>query len=285
MSARRAFGTLAGLVVGAVSTRVSRSVLDGAAADLDPETWTRTNYAGRRVDLKAGPALAAGLADAALAAGVVGGTPRTGVAHAVATLGAGAAGLNDDLREAPEDRRKGLRGHLGALREGRVTTGAVKIAGIGASAFVAALVVDGGRGPRSVGRRTLDVLVDTALVAGAANLVNLLDLRPGRALKAGAATSVALTLAGQGLAAAPALGPIATAVTADLEEDDMLGDCGANALGAHLGVAATGAPLPARAALLAGIVGLTLASERVSFSAVIDRTPALAAVDAWGRRR
>lgn len=285
MSLRRALGTVLGAVTGAASTRVSRSVLDGATADLDPATWARTNYAGRKVDLKAGPALAAGLADAALAAGLLAGAPRTGVAHAVATLGAGAVGLNDDLREAPEDRRKGLRGHLGALREGRVTTGAVKIAGIGASALVAALVVDGGRGQRGGARRCVDVLVDTALVAGSANLVNLLDLRPGRALKAGAATSLALSLGGQGLAAAPALGPIATAVTADLEEDDMLGDCGANALGAHLGVAATGLPLPVRAAMLAGVVGLTLASERVSFSAVIERTPVLAAVDAWGRRR
>lgn len=285
MSARQAIGALAGVVVGALSTRVSRSVVDGAAADLDPATWTRTNYAGRRVDLKAGPALAAGLADAALAAGILGGCPRTGVANAVATVGAGAAGLNDDLRETPEDRRKGLRGHLGALREGRVTTGAVKVAGIGASAFAAALVVDGGRDPRGAGRRALDVLVDTALVAGSANLVNLLDLRPGRALKASAAASVALTVGGQGMAAAPALGPIATAMTADLEEDDMLGDCGANALGAHLGVAATGMALPARVALLAGVVSLTLASERVSFSAVIERTPALAAIDAWGRRR
>ncbi len=285
MSARRVLGGIAAAVLGVVSVRTARSVLDGAAADLDPATWTRTNYAGRKVDLKAGPALAVGLADAALAAGVLGGAGRTGVASAVATLGAGAAGLNDDLREAPEDRRKGLRGHLGALREGHVTTGAVKIAGIGASALAAALMVDRGRSPRSGVRRLLEVGVDTALIAGSANLVNLLDLRPGRALKAGTATTVALSVGGQGLAAAPALGPIAAALTADLEEDDMLGDCGANALGAHLGVATTGLSLPARIAVLGGVVGLTFASEKVSFSEVIDRTPALAAVDAWGRRR
>jgi len=282
MSARRAFGALCGLLGGAVGVRAARS---GLTPEQDVQRWRRTNYAGRPVDLRAGPALAAGLAGAALGAGVLGGAPRTGVASAVATLGAGAAGLHDDLHEEPADRRKGLRGHLGALREGRVTTGAAKIAGIGASALVAALLVDRGRPSRRAARRLVDVVVDTALVAGSANLVNLLDLRPGRALKAGAATSVALAAAGQGLAATPALGPVLTAVTADLEEDDMLGDAGANALGAHLGVAATGLPLPARAALVAGVVGLTLASERVSFSAVIERTPVLAAVDAWGRRR
>ncbi|MGP7960784.1 hypothetical protein ACTVCO_08245 [Sanguibacter sp. A247] len=285
MSARRILGAVAGGIVGAVSTRVARSGLDGVSNDLDPTLWQRTNYAGRRVDLKAGPALAVGLADAAFAAGAVGGAPRTAAASIVATLGAGAAGLNDDLRESPEDRRKGLRGHLGALREGRVTTGLVKIGGIGASALVAALVIDAGRGPRAGGRRLCEITLDTALIAGSANLVNLLDLRPGRALKASIGSSVLLASVGQGLSALPALGPVASALTGDLEEDDMLGDCGANALGAHLGVAATGLPRPVRAVLLAGVVGLTLASERVSFSAVIERTPALAAVDAWGRRR
>lgn len=285
MSLRRSVAGLAGFTVGAVGTRVSRSALDGVSEDLDPTLWLRTNYAGRQVDLQAGPALTVGLASSALAAGALGGTPRTGVASVVATLGAGAAGLNDDLREAPEDRRKGLRGHLGALREGRVTTGLAKIAGIGASAFVAALVIDSGRGPRGGARRLAEITLDAALIAGSANLVNLLDLRPGRALKGSIGASLLLTLAGQGLRALPAAGPMLTAITADLEEDDMLGDCGANALGAHLGVAATGLPRVVRAALLAGVVGLTLASERVSFSAVIDRTPALAAVDAWGRRR
>lgn len=284
MSARRSFAALAGLVAGAMSTRVSRSLLDAAAPVGDPR-WTRTNYAGRDVDLKAGPALAAGLADAALWAGALGGAGRAGLASAVATLGAGVAGLHDDLEEDVDDRRKGLRGHLGALREGRVTTGAAKIAGIGTSALVASCLVAGDRARKGGAVRVADVLVDTALVAGSANLLNLLDLRPGRALKAGAAGAVALGAAGAGLGAVPALGPVLVALTPDLEEDDMLGDCGANALGAHLGVAATALPRPVRAGLLAGVVALTLASERVSFSAVIERTPVLAAVDAWGRRR
>ena len=65
----------------------------------------------------------------------------------------------------------------------------------------------------------------------------------------------------------------------------MLGDAGANALGALLGVAAAASlPRPARVALLAGIAGLTAASEKVSFTAVIERTPALKWLDMLGRR-
>ncbi|HZL03019.1 MAG TPA: hypothetical protein VFC48_07830, partial [Cellulomonas sp.] len=71
----------------------------------------------------------------------------------------------------------------------------------------------------------------------------------------------------------------------DLDERDMLGDGGANALGAALGaVVVLDAPRPVRLALLAGVIGLTLASEKVSFTEVIASTPGLRELDAWGRR-
>ena len=64
----------------------------------------------------------------------------------------------------------------------------------------------------------------------------------------------------------------------------MLGDCGANALGAGTAAAAAGAlGLPARLVALAVVVALNAASERVSFTAVIARTPALAWLDGLGR--
>jgi hypothetical protein len=64
----------------------------------------------------------------------------------------------------------------------------------------------------------------------------------------------------------------------------MLGDAGANALGAMLGASAAGLSRPVRIALLAGIAGLTAASEKVSFTKVIARTPALNWLDMLGRR-
>jgi hypothetical protein len=66
----------------------------------------------------------------------------------------------------------------------------------------------------------------------------------------------------------------------------MLGDAGANALGALIGTAyAAKGSRAGRLLALAGIVALTAASERVSFTRVIERTPGLRELDALGRRR
>jgi hypothetical protein len=64
----------------------------------------------------------------------------------------------------------------------------------------------------------------------------------------------------------------------------MIGDAGANAVGALLGLRFAAVPGRARrVALLAGIVGLTLASEKVSFTEVIEATPGLRELDRLGR--
>jgi UDP-N-acetylmuramyl pentapeptide phosphotransferase/UDP-N-acetylglucosamine-1-phosphate transferase len=123
------------------------------------------------------------------------------------------------------------------------------------------------------------------LVAGTANLVNLLDLRPGRAAKA-ASIAAAAGLRGPagGLVAGP-LGAALAVLPADLGEQVMLGDAGANALGALLGLRAAAVPSrPVRAGLLAVVTALTLASERISFTRVIEATPGLRELDRLGRR-
>jgi len=253
--------------------------------------WTRTNHRGEPVSLLEGPAVTAAAAAAALAA--PGLDRRLRLALGVAGAGAGAVGCYDDL--AGRDDRHGFSGHLGALAKGQVTTGAVKIAGIGLAGLAAALLLDGrddGRGggsgqARSAPTRMADLAVNGALVAGAANLVNLFDLRPGRAIKVCVLASVALGLAGpQARAAVAAPAGAATALLPeDLGERSMLGDTGANALGAMLGVtAAASLPRSAKIAVLCAVAGLTGASEKVSFSKVIARTPALNWLDMLGRK-
>ena len=148
------------------------------------QRWERVNHRGGPVTLLAGPV-------AATAAGL---TASTGAAGAVAALGAGAVGVYDDLVGGRPDQRasKGLRGHAQAAARGQLTTGAVKVAGIGVTGLLAA---------RLAGRRGADVVLDGAVVAAAANVLNLLDLRPGRALKVALASS--LVVDEPGTAAAP----------------------------------------------------------------------------------
>jgi hypothetical protein len=119
-----------------------------------------------------------------------------------------------------------------------------------------------------------------------ANLVNLLDLRPGRALKAGVLIAKPLSLGKNGALASGPAGAALGLLPQDLEEDIMLGDAGANSLGALLGVSIAARRSGwLKTGVLAVIAWLTMASEKVSFTKVIERTPVLREIDEWGRRR
>ncbi len=238
--------------------------------------WQRTNHRGDTLTLLEGPALAGGAAAAlAVAPGL---DARLRAAGALAVTGSAAFGVLDDLAE--RGTRKGLRGHLGALARGEVTTGGIKVAGLAATGVAAAALA---LGPKA---RLREVLPAGALVAGCANLANLLDLRPGRALKVALLPAPALLgRAPAGALVAAIAGPAAALLPEDLGERSMLGDGGANATGALLGVALVSGSCPrARAAALAGVVALTLVSERVSFTKVIEATPVLRELDMLGRR-
>jgi UDP-N-acetylmuramyl pentapeptide phosphotransferase/UDP-N-acetylglucosamine-1-phosphate transferase len=271
--------------------------LGAVTSAVAPATLARTNYRGRTVTLAGGPALAVGATTAA-ATGV--GDARTRAAVLVAGLGAGTVGAYDDLvGTRPEQKAKGFRGHLAALSEGRVTSGLVKIAGVGASALVASALIgttsqkslpqpgSEATNPRKLCRSWGHVALGAGVIAGTANLVNLLDLRPGRAVKAGLLVGAPLAAGSDaaGGIAAGMVGAAAALLPADLTEEIMLGDAGANALGALLGVAlAARTGTIGRAVLLAGLAALTATSEKVSFTRVIERTPVLRELDALGRR-
>ena len=265
-----------GLASGAAA---GAGVLWALGPDLARPGLQRVNGRGRAV------ATAGGVAPLAAVLGAAGlnGLRRGGAwqATAVACGGLGAAGLVDDLlgERGGAGGARGLKGHLGELRRGRVTTGAVKVVLGAASGLGAAAAV--GRRPEP-----LRVLEGGAVVALAANLGNLLDRAPGRTTKVALLATAGLLAKGR-LPSGPAFAVGATAATLgqDLGEVVMLGDAGANLVGAALGVALVDRLDPAgRHAALAALLALTLASERWSFSRAIAATPPLAWADGLGRR-
>lgn len=291
--------------------------------------WERTNFHGVTVSLRGGVAMAGAAVASAAVASVLSDQPRAALGGVVASLGGGLAGYIDDVDQGAHDGgkvAKGLKGHLGALAHGQVTTGVIKIAGIGASALAASALV--GSKTTSVGGKAADLALNTVLIAGTANLANLLDLRPGRALKAtvlvaaplsyfscaaaktpasGASVTSATASVTSGASGAPSATPAApasasgasaqrllasglnaaaiTALVEDLQETTMLGDTGANAAGALLGTSlAANDSWKLRLGTALGVVGLILASEKVSFSKVIAANPALNWLDQLWRR-
>jgi hypothetical protein len=174
------------------------------------------------------------------------GVRRNPVVAAVAAIG-----LADDLWSGPE---RGFRRHLSSGR----TTGVLKLVGIPLVGLLATRKVSG-----------------ALLVGLAANFLNQLDTRPGRALKAYVVGAAALGA------------PAKTAVLLlpyDLREKVMLGDSGSNALGALLGLSSV-SRLTGRSRWLAigALAGLTLLGERRSLGKLIESTPGLRMLDALGR--
>jgi len=265
--------TLGAFLTSAVGSRAAAALLKGHPPG-GAVRWTRTNHAGRAVTLLEGPAFAVG----AVAGALVGGA---GAPAAVAGLGAGAFGVLDDL--VGDSSSRGLGGHLAAAWRGEVTTGAVKIVGLGATGLLTAWIVDRSR----MRTPAMATLVGGAVIAGSANIANLLDLRPGRALKVVLLLAMPLVAGGRGThisAAGAAAGAAIGVLPDDLAGRSMLGDTGANSAGALLGtalVARTG--VRGRLLSLAVMTVLTLASEKFSFTTVIESTPGLRELDALGR--
>lgn len=270
-------------LVGAVAARYT--AVAGAGLVHRPELG-RLNYRDHVVPTAGGLLLVAAVllvesGRATLGALGLGDAPGENAARTLvlaACLGFGLLGLVDDVLGTPDDR--GFAGHIRALVQGRISTGALKLVGGGGLALVLTAVPGFVTGKR--------LIADALLVALAANLANLLDRAPGRTTKVALVAYVPLAVvAGTGpvgVALAPVMGAAAGLLPDDLRERLMLGDAGANVIGAVLGLATvlTVGRGP-RNGVLVALVVLNILSERVSFSRVIERVPPLRAFDRLGR--
>lgn len=206
----------------------------------------------------------------------------------IAVGGFGLLGLLDDL--AVDEGTSGYRGHLIALFSGRLSAGSLKMV---AGPAIALVVVQ----PAS-GDSFAWLVIDGAVVALAANLANLFDRAPGRVTKVASlclASLVIGSIVGAGglsggvlpglFGAAVVLGAAWGLMRPEMREEMMLGDTGANPMGAALGLAVVLTQSQAiRLGVLGALVVLNLLSERVSFSSVIERVPVLRWIDQLGRR-
>jgi hypothetical protein len=276
-----AFGAASLVVMAALLGGVAASVLRGTAmGQLGPMA---TNFRGLPKPVSLGIVLAVSVVVTRLLVlfviGVAGGELGLElVAQLIAVILAFGAGLYDDLSPRPE---RGIVRQVALLREGRLAPGVVKLVGLLLAGVVAVAVVGG-----EAGR----MLIGIPLIAGTANLWNLLDVRPGRSIKFFLPAAVVVGAVGwpgqSMLLTAVTFGAAAAILPADLQEQGMLGDAGAAVLGTVIGIGLyNDLGVGALAAALAVLVVLHVVSETVTLSGIIKALPPLRWFDHLGRMK
>lgn len=274
------FRRLGAAAVSAGVARAATSFVRERAGEF--ASWERQHSDGTPVSLTEGIALSAGV----LAGTAVFVSGKAKIGALISLAAACAAGYIDDHKENDfEAQSKGFRGHLGALKEGKLTSGTLKILVVGSGSVLGSLFLE--RTGSCHWHRLTQWGAQSILIAGSANLINLLDLRPGRAIKAGGAAGLPALFSPNPVHAtmgAASLGAAVACAPEDLKGETMLGDMGANAFGAGLGVAIASVHNPIiRLLALGDVIGLTLLSEKYSFTEIIANTSWLNRLDQLGR--
>ncbi len=239
---------------------------------------TRTNYRGYPLTPVLGPALILGYLPALIVFVAFARVPLLPLALGVLFLGTAFYGLWDDLLGGEE---RGFKGHLGALRQGRITAGQLKIMTAVPAVLLFVVVL-----PFGLPARALAFI----LVLLSANSVNLLDRRPGRALKVFFGGMLLLIFIApreeNWIPILPLLASALVLAPLDLGASALLGDCGSNLLGAAFGAGAVLVlPCTAQLILLGLWIVLHLYAEFNSVSDLVDRHPILQYLDILGRWR
>lgn len=185
-------------------------------------------------------------------------------------------GLVDDVLAGPG---RGWRGHGGDILKGRLSTGALKAVGTLGLALTVASSLPGSKS---------EFLLAAAVLVLATNAFNLLDLRPGRSVKAFVLLGLGLTISTSNVEALAAMGifggPLLVAGFFDLREKAMLGDTGSNVVGALAGLwLVLTLDTDGQVIALCVLLALNIFGEFRSISKVIERVPGLRHLDSAGR--
>jgi len=194
-------------------------------------------------------------------------------------FGVGILGFIDDM--LGDHTTKGFSGHFGALAKGKVTSGLLKAVFGFALAVLAALMASEG---------LVNIIVNSLIIALSVNFFNLLDLRPGRSIKAFLFIGIIIfafsKVSGLLPASLPVLAPVLVVLYLDLQMHAMLGDTGSNFLGGLTGLYVIYSfGLKVNSAVLLGLIMVHLYSEKHSISTFISNNSVLRWLDNLGLKR
>ncbi len=172
----------------------------------------------------------------------------------------------------------GLIGHFKALFKGSLTTGAFKALLGGFVGLTLAVTLS---------KSIPNIIVATLVVALSTNMMNLFDLRPGRAIKAYVILAIIIFLASDKFNREVMM-LIVPAVLAyfyfDLRALTMMGDAGSNVLGVSIGVFIVSSfDLPVQLVSLVLLVAIHVLTEKFSLTKIIENNKFLNYVDKLGR--
>lgn len=186
------------------------------------------------------------------------------------------AGILDDI--IGNRNVSGLKGHFKSLLNGKLTTGGFKALFGGFIGLVISIPIS---------KNIYDIVINTLIIALSTNLMNLLDLRPGRAIKGYLVISIVLLFT-LGEYTRNLLLLILPNVVAyfnqDLKAKAMMGDTGSNVLGISIGILfVMGYSLKVRLIWLAFLIFIHILTEKYSLTKIIENNKFLNFIDKLGR--
>lgn len=198
--------------------------------------------------------------------------------YIISILMIGLIGIIDDL--IGEKEVKGFKGHISSLLKLKLTTGGLKLIIGGVAALIVSITVS---------KNLLELIVNILIIGLFTNLINLFDLRPGRASKVFLLLSILLTLSarlkGYNYILASLMGILLAYLPYDLKAKSMMGDAGSNVLGMTLGVFCVGTQsISVKVLYLIVLVIIHVISELHSLTEIIDNNKVLCYIDKLGRQ-